>query len=472
MMKKRIMAGMLAMAILVTACGSQKTGRQIPKVSETPETSEIPEVSESSEGNTVENQEKQTVKLKIGREIEPLVSEKIDTSKQGVAISMEVELSSEMTKGDDGSCYYLRFKGKGENRKIIFYRDNGVKVCETTMKNKYVGDEYIGDGFFIRSFAKYGDHFFVVFDSCGMSDFTILTSVDIKTGKWSKAIWLLGVDENVIVYNDCFYYTRYSFATYTDNEEPNLIRCDLAGKEETVISDFDSYPWIQCIVDNKIYYYICEDEVTKIMRCSLDGSNRETLFKCKGDLTGGGWYVPFPEELRVDGDYIYFIRGYLNILGGDFNLICLPLYGGKIEGVANNVSGWYELSEDSIFFYRSSKSSGKIYKVDKNLGEKPEFVTKAYYDDIWEENAMKAYPFHYADGHLMVHGYNKKQNKIVGVLLYLWWDECITWSLCADVLSTYSDDYYWVSEDGEIETTIKGSGVKKKWKRVYKRWWE
>lgn len=34
-----------------------------------------------------------------------------------------------MVKGDDGDCYYFRKK----NKKLIFYKNNGIKICETAL---------------------------------------------------------------------------------------------------------------------------------------------------------------------------------------------------------------------------------------------------------------------------------------------------------------------------------------------------
>lgn len=76
------------------------------------------------------------------------------------------------------------------------------------------------------------------------------------------------------------------------------------------------------------------------MRCSLDGKNREELFKCSGTTL---WL--HPGTMKIDEDCIY-LSGYNN----SFNLIRIPLYGGKIEKVAE-AKDWFELSDDSIFLF-------------------------------------------------------------------------------------------------------------------------
>ena len=89
---------------------------------------------------------------------------------------------------------------------------------------------------------------------------------------------------------------------------------------------------------------------------------------------------------------------------------------------------------------------------------KAKTVTKVYYPKSY---IVYAAPHYYADGHLMMQGYNKKEHKIVNNLLH---DEAVDWGTYRDARENYADDYYWVSEDGKVEDVIKGSGLKKEWK--------
>lgn len=76
---------------------------------------------------------------------------------------------------------------------------------------------------------------------------------------------------------------------------------------------------------------------------------------------------------------------------------------------------------------------------------------------------MRSISFYYADGHLLVQGYNDKERAVVDSNI-----DGYSRDLWAEVSENYAPDWYWVSEDGEIEYTIKGSGVKKKWKKAAK----
>lgn len=421
-MKKRIMAGMLAMAILVTACNVQKANGQV------------------SNTNAVDSPKEQELargfKLKIDGEIGPMFLEKIDTSKQSVHTDLVRELSSEMTKGDDGSCYYFRKEGKGKKLKLVFYKNNGIKVCETTM------EESIKKKYYIRSFVKYGSRFFLAFDRRGYDDYDdgILTTIDMETGEWGNIIEAPEFYWDMMVYEDCF---------YCKDVNDNITRYDLSG-ERTELEKVASKKFtqsIQCIVDGKIYYVVdkCEHAYdktkVKVMRSNLDGSDIETLFTYNSEW-GGLAYVE--GDLQIDGDYMY--------LKGKFGKVrCLariPLYGGRVEKIAAK-TGSYELSEDGIFF----RKGNYIYKLNKNLRGKPKDVTKLYYP---ASLTIYADPWHYADGHLMMQGYNKKEHKVVDDILHdISWD----WDIYIDVKETYADDYYWVNKNGKVEDVIEGSGI-------------
>lgn len=94
-------------------------------------------------------------------------------------------------------------------------------------------------------------------------------------------------------------------------------------------------------------------------------------------------------------------------------------------------------------------------------------MTEAYYYQF-RPGSFGAAPFLYADNHLMVHGYSKKERKVVNIIRG---NGSMNWGLWAYVHVNYADDYYWVGENGEVEDVIKGSGVKKI-KRKIKKWKE
>lgn len=319
-------------------------------------------------------------------------------------------------------------------------------MCETTWKKS------IKKHYYIESFAKYGNRFFLKLLSYKTLK-NILTTVDMETGEWGKVIKVSGDFDNIIIYNDCFY-------CITDTNEIKVF--DLSGNK-TSIGDVCPKKWgfsayVNCIVDDKIYYcaYNSKKNFTQLMRCGLKGKKKEILFKFTGEMG-----TLHPETLRIDGDYIYAIAHAADPVSG---LIRIPLYGGKTEVIATTIFSWFKLSEDSIFIFASyipgDSDAYVIYKVSKDLTGGGEFVTKAYHSQ-YSLTAVEAYPFHYADGHLMVQGYNEEEyNKICKLSnRYFDWK----YDLWRDIHMNYRPDYYWVSEDGEVEETIKGSGIKKKW---------
>lgn len=458
---KRIVAFIMVTTFLVIACHVQNANGQVSgtNAAYSQETAggQTTEGSENSQADTVETADSQKVQepdrgftAKIGKKIGPMLSEKIDTAKQSVYTDLYPELATWPTKGDDGSCYYFRKKGEGKNEKLVFYKNNGIKVCETTIEKS------IKEKYYIDAFVKYGSRFFLVFNYIDWDDHDnddlVLTTIDMETGKWGEAIDVPNNYDWMMVYEDCF---------YCKGTNGSITRYDLSG-EKLKLNNMapDGFrQHIQCIVDGKIYYIVKpfgSGKVTRIMRSNLDGSGKETLFKYSK------WSEEFiPGSLQIDGDYMY--------LAGEFGkLHCLariPLYGGKIKKVAEIADyneDWFALSDDSIFLYK--RKGHYIYKVNKNLRGKAKTVTKVYYPKSYEGMAA---PHYYADGHLMMQGYNKKEHKIIDELLH---DEVFDCWTFADVTENYADDYYWVSEDGEVEDVIKGSGLKKGWKEEYKKY--
>lgn len=456
---KRIVAFIMVTTFLVTACHVQNANGQVSgtNAAYSQETAggQTTEGSENSQADTVETADSQIeepdrgFKAKIGKKIGSMLSEKIDTAKQSVYADLDPELSTWPTKGDDGSCYYFRKKGEGKNEKLVFYKNNGIKVCETTIEKS------IKEKYYIDAFVKYGNRFFLALDYIfyehddyddanydANDDVLILATIDMESGKWGEAIKVSrGWYEDMMVYEDCF---------YLKDRRDGITRYDLSGERlelKNVASD-DSRQHIQCIVDGKIYYIVTTPfgKFDRIVRTNLDGSGKETLFKYKYSVS------TVPGSLQIDGDYMY--------LTGKFGKVdCLariPLYGGKIKKVAEIADyneDWFALSDDSIFLYK--RKGHYIYKVNKNLRGKAKTVTKVYYPKSYEGLAA---PHCYADGHLMMQGYNRKEHKSVDYDLH---HIEIDSDLYALIKENYADDYYWVSEDGEVEDVIKGSGLKR-----------
>lgn len=128
----------------------------------------------------------------------------------------------------------------------------------------------------------------------------------------------------------------------------------------------------------------------------------------------------------------------------------IPLYGGVIEEIIE--SEWFELSDTSIFY----ADKNCIYRLDKNLKEQPQIVSNVF-------TPQYEIPFFYADNHLMVCGYNKNEHKMIDTI----WESEMLNSTLEDIEMNYFDEYYWMTEDGEVESTIQGSGFRDKWKKLY-----
>lgn len=406
----KIICGMLMMVVLLTACsGSDMSGNQ-----------------EAEEGNIVNIQENpeddsEPPIVEVDKEVGPIVSEQVDSTKKGIEMPHTL-YPSQVVQGDDGDCYYFRIIEEGDDKRIIFYKNNEEKVCETKMIKKLAKKDYhTGD------FVKYGDYFFVTLWSKQESK-QVLATITLKGGEWN----ILDRDtdmefENVIFYGDNIY----------DCYAGDVWVYDLSGKKirEMEIDETTSkrIAKVQCIVDNKIYYYYTERHdvgQTEIKRCDLDGSNKEVLFKYKrdtADLDKG--------MLQIDDKYIY-------ILASSF--LRIPLYGGKIERISKTLN--FKLSEDSIYYIGGEKDY--IYQVDKELKTKPKAVVKITASDFW-----------YVNDYLMVETENIEEEEIFGTVVE--YDEIMR--------DYYSRDYYWTTTSGDIVKRIPGSGIKQEDLELYER---
>lgn len=368
--------------------------------------------------------------IKIGKEIPPIVEEKINTSKNGIKMPSMV-FSTEMSKGDDGACYYIRTSGTGKEQVTTCYKNNGIKVCETQI---YKVRKLWKEKYSIRSFVKYGKYIYFRLFSNEVGR-TALLKVQTETGKSV----LLGKNYNLF---DLIFYENYIY----DIQNSRIItKYDLQGnkvgstiKLEKDLEDDAKEIKICSIVDGKIYYRLLDLQNLKVQikRCDLKGDQKQILFTYRADGPRGT-----DDILMIDGDYMYVVGDFGNKI-----LKQIPLYGGKIKGYVNveNASDFqfkfsaFGITENTIF-YLNNKSI--IYKIDMKKENKPELVT-----------SIASLKILYADGHLMLEKCNQKEDKIIDVIIEM---EC-------PVSKNYAHAYDWITEKGEVVYSIKGSGLSKK----------
>lgn len=364
--------------------------------------------------------------VQIGEELSPLVAEKIDSSQKGIKMP-HMRFPTEMSKGEDGSCYYFRVKGDDKDQVVTFYKNNGIKVCETQI---YRLDRLWKDHYSITEFLQYKDYFYVTLGSDYVSGIALL-KVDMATG---KSI-LLGKKYN---FTNLLFYEEYFYDIYNEN----LIQYDLQGKKIATIKLKENLAGAEtktlCIVDGRIYYGIFETESmnVKIGRCDLKGDMHELLFTYRAD------------GVRATDDMLMFFGDYMYIIGefGNSILKQIPLYGGKVEGFVETKNTSYShflfsafaITEQDIFYLDASNN---VYKIDKSKSSKPMLVSSIPGSKIL-----------YADGHLMLEKCNKDEDKVIEVINEM---EC-------PVSKNYAHAYDWITEKGEVVYSIKGSGLSKK----------
>lgn len=374
----------------------------------------------------------------MAKKDEPMLSDKVDLSQKGIEMGFAgfTGFATRPIKGDDGNCYYFRYQGK-KGCKVIFYKNNAIKVCETVLPKKYEKDWYI------LTFLKHGEQFWVLFASDEYSK-EILVPVQINDGKWGKGI-KTDLYERFIYYKDCFY-------SFGENDVTVDI-IDMKGNKKSLkFEKEEKSATLQAIIDDKLYYII-EEYITEesdddtayyiVMRCDMDGSNKEELFRYSNV------YSTMQNECRLtmDEDFLYLFDPDCG-----FTLTRIPLYGGEVEKIL--ATDRYELTEDSIYYL---DEMGKICRVDKDLTGRPEVVT------LRDEYPTEEPLFLCADRHLLVEGYNEEESNIINEIF-----DMDDYGIMCDIGMNYSDEYYWVAENGEVEDIISGSGLKKK----YYEWYE
>ena len=93
-------------------------------------------VSSDAAGKEGEAEDAPYMTVTMPKNRKTLLSKKIDQTKKGIEVVRNSEFATGPVKGDDGNCYYYR-KERKKGGAITFYRNNGVRVCETVLPGKY-----------------------------------------------------------------------------------------------------------------------------------------------------------------------------------------------------------------------------------------------------------------------------------------------------------------------------------------------
>ena len=362
------------------------------------------------------------------KKIKPMFSEKIDFSKMGMEMPVAQHLASQMTKGDDGACYF--FRKSGDASCIVFKRNNNENVMTTEIPENLVKERYV-----ISSFVKYKERFFVNLFSNKLGK-EIFTSINISDGKWSNEIEHDGFDR-IIVYDNKFFCCV--------GKEVTVI--DLYGNQNTVeLDDEEDDVIVQTIINDKIFYSkYPTDNNAVLMCCDLDGTKKEKLFTYD-TIKGRAGYLD-PSCIRFDDEYLYLFETMCG-----FTLMRIPMYGGEIEEIRE--TNWFDLSDNDIYFVDTQNN---ICKIDKSLSGSSKTITKACAEDV-------SIPFYYTENHLIIEKFNRKEYNMLEVI----WESEVSDKILDDITMYYVGDYYLITEDGKIDDKIKGTGFKNEYYQLYK----
>lgn len=364
---------------------------------------------------------------KTNMKIAPLFSEEIKILDAGVEMVDNYFISARV-KGEDGHSYYFREAGEQGNEKIIFYKDNKIKVCETVMPTKLRKE-----GCSIFRFVQYKDRIFV--ELRGRKSY--LSAIQIANGKWEDIIENSELLNRIFVYDNdfvCVYDEKVEVHSF--DGEKRSFELEQYG-ENTEIS-------IQCIIDGKIYYFYTDEDSEKnkttnmqVKCCDLAGKNKKLLFYYEQGSAMSSWY----DSLRIEKEYMYLLR--------DYTLLRIPLYGGKIERVSGKKMYFYDISDNYIFFLDEAK--GNLYKINKDLSGEVELVRKPGPCD-------RDVPFICVKTYILVKECNEKQEQQITDIL----ENGLSNS---NIQREYISDYCWMTENGEVQEILQGSGFKKKWQK-------
>lgn len=385
-------------------------------------------VSGGAVGEETEEEEgkKSELLITMAKKNKPMLSKKVDLTKKSIEVFTPL-FATGMTKGDDGNIYYFRYREEGKNKKLIFYMNDGIKVCEAVIPKKYAKKA-------LYSFVEYDGTFWVKFSG----DETYFLPLQIKDGRWGKEVAVGDRHVRFFLYEDSF----YCIDLFEEEGKIDVIDGNRNRRSFTLAKE--GVPAVpQVIVDDKLYY-IEGKKRERVMRCNLDGSGKEELFRYSGRDYADEHYC----SLTLDGDYLYLHRPYW-----DDVLTRIPLYGGASRDIVP--TAWYDLSGDSIFYV---DRTGKICRIRKDLSGEPEVVA---------EIPVRPYgeiPFLYADGHLLVEGYNARERKMIDII-FAWMIDMV--EPFEEIGKKYANERNWVTEDGKKEKTIPGSGLEEKFIDIY-----
>jgi len=65
----------------------------------------------------------------------------------------------------------------------------------------------------------------------------------------------------------------------------------------------------------------------------------------------------------------------------------------------------------------------------------------------------------------MIEGFNREEYDMLREI----WESEVSNEIVDDINMNYSNDYYWVTENGKIDAKIKGSGFKNEYYKLYKK---
>ena len=286
----------------------------------------------------------------------------------------------------------------------------------------------------ILRFVQYKNFIFVSIDG----DRLYLSAINIKDGTWEK---IIEGPETMALFYRIFIYDNKFICEY----DGKVIIYGLTGEKEEYFLENNTENAevsIQCIVDEKIYYfYRTENEKKdaserKVKCCDLNGENKRVFFQ---------YNSPDAEydNLRFEDQCIYLLA--------DYTLFRIPLYGGKIEKAFNRETYFYDISDMYIFFL--DESNGNVYKTKTDLSSEIILVKEP-------GPCNMDIPFICVGSHIMLKECDENQEDLISD---------IAENELPGIDIEYVNDYRWITEEGTIEETVEGTHLSAKQYKEYKR---
>lgn len=458
---KRIVVATLVLVLSMAGCAGKSATNENPTASGGSAAASESAVKEQT-GSGAKCSEDSIEKTEV-----PYILEKVENHTVGLEMT-ELTYSSEMVRGDDGSYYYFREKGNASGgkrkKKLVFYRDKQIKVCEI---EKPKGEVY--------RFTKYKDCIYL--EMLREND-SWLAALHIESGKL-RYVQKWTLDFPFII----FYKNSY----YGITEDNQIIRYDLNGKQMVKFflkkkESEDGPPDVftekqtafQKIIDDKIYYTVYmpgPGGETAIIRRNLDGSGKEVLFRyTRGEEERLYLRRLSQNVMTIYHNYIYILDVYSTY--GSFYRI--PLHGGNIEKITARSVGTFELKGKNIFFQENTDDE-KLYMIKEDLKNEEINVSGEHrvenfvegHDSIYfvdRENHgiyktsikqpvspapvadITARQLFFSDGNLIVKKYMKEDEEEINKL----YKEEI------EVNPDYAPEYCWINSKGKIIGTLEG----------------